>query len=65
MTVKLNIHNGKVEVKIYKNICWKKKSIEKADVTQYVNKRIDICIDSFKNFEGNKKISNIIIGLLP
>lgn len=64
MRVKLNIHNGKVEVKnLQEYLLEKRKVLKKADVTQYVNKRIDICIDSFKNFEENKKISNIIIGL--
>lgn len=38
--------------------------MEKVQVIDYTNKRLDLCIDSMRKFEETKKLSNIIVGLL-
>lgn len=66
--VKLNVHcfDGRKypfdNLKDY--LAAKKEIMENIKVITYANKRLDLCIDSMRNFEKTKKLSNIIVGLL-
>lgn len=61
---KLNLHGVKPIGKLKEYLEVKQEEMQKAEVIAYSNKRLDLCIDSMRNFEETKKISNIIVGLL-
>ncbi|MGL5779123.1 hypothetical protein [Cetobacterium sp.] len=67
--VKLNVHylnddNGMPFNKLKDYLKAKRDIMEKVQVIDYTNKRLDLCIDSMRKFEETKKLSNIIVGLL-
>ncbi|MGL5572428.1 MAG: hypothetical protein ACRDCU_14560 [Cetobacterium sp.] len=67
--VKLNVHylnsdKGMPFDKLKDYLKAKRDIMEKVQVIDYTNKRLDLCIDSMRKFEETKKLSNIIVGLL-
>lgn len=67
--VKLNVHylnddKGMPFDKLKDYLKAKRNIMEKVQVVDYTNKRLDLCIDSIRKFEETKKLSNIIVGLL-
>ncbi|MBC2856832.1 hypothetical protein H3N56_10305 [Cetobacterium sp. 2A] len=66
--VKLNVHNSNINKEPYKDlksyIKAKRGIMERVQVVDFKNKRLDLCIDSMREFEKSKKLSNIIVGLL-
>lgn len=66
--IKVNIHNSNSNREPYKDlksyIKAKRGVMERVQVIDFKNKRLDLCIDSMREFEKSKKLSNIIVGLL-
>ncbi|MGL5778571.1 hypothetical protein [Cetobacterium sp.] len=66
--IKVNIHNSNSDREPYKDlksyIKAKRGIMERVQVVDFKNKRLDLCIDSMREFEKSKKLSNIIVGLL-